>query len=227
MTQKFLLLFLLGTLLIVGDGFWILRTVSLPVVPSRACPEDAKLCPDGSSVSHIGPKCEFAECPGNNTRTSVQDFEKNTEKTAIDTSNWKTYRNEKYGFEVKYPSNPAWQIEESSPEIKAYRHIHIYPINPPPTRIDLGSEFVAITIQSNTTLAQERERIRSQNLDNIKEAERIYIGDEAAYHYFHTETPERTHFFFLEHAGRFLTISTTNYDMPEVKQILSTFKFTK
>lgn len=28
-----------------------------------ACPQDAKLCPDGSAVGRIGPNCEFAECP--------------------------------------------------------------------------------------------------------------------------------------------------------------------
>jgi hypothetical protein len=28
-----------------------------------ACPEDAKLCPDGSGVGRTGPNCEFAECP--------------------------------------------------------------------------------------------------------------------------------------------------------------------
>ncbi|KKT41258.1 MAG: hypothetical protein UW30_C0010G0014 [Candidatus Giovannonibacteria bacterium GW2011_GWA2_44_13b] len=52
-------------------------------------------------------------------KSQVQDFEKNTEKTTptnsqIDTSTWKTYRNEKYGFEVKYPSN--WQISERNME---------------------------------------------------------------------------------------------------------------
>lgn len=30
-----------------------------------ACTMDAKLCPDGSSVGRVGPKCEFAACPKN------------------------------------------------------------------------------------------------------------------------------------------------------------------
>ncbi|MBI2121040.1 MAG: hypothetical protein HYT94_05450 [Parcubacteria group bacterium] len=28
-----------------------------------ACPQDAKLCPDGSSVGRTGPNCEFSACP--------------------------------------------------------------------------------------------------------------------------------------------------------------------
>ena len=52
-----ILLALLGAL-----GFLLLG-------PSRhdgevACTEEAKLCPDGSSVGRVGPNCEFALCPG-------------------------------------------------------------------------------------------------------------------------------------------------------------------
>lgn len=35
----------------------------VPVQPV-ACTLDAKLCPDGSYVGRIGPRCEFAPCPG-------------------------------------------------------------------------------------------------------------------------------------------------------------------
>lgn len=30
----------------------------------QACTDDAKICPDGSSVGRTGPNCEFAPCPG-------------------------------------------------------------------------------------------------------------------------------------------------------------------
>jgi len=28
------------------------------------CTTEAKLCPDGSGVGRVGPKCDFAPCPG-------------------------------------------------------------------------------------------------------------------------------------------------------------------
>jgi|SRR3989338_41677 len=59
------------------------------------CIQDTKQCPDGSYVGRTGPKCEFANCP---TLSFGQS----------DTSNWKTYRNKKYGFEVRYPQ--SWRV---------------------------------------------------------------------------------------------------------------------
>lgn len=41
----------------------VLTPVSPPQV--TGCTEEAKQCPDGSSVGRTGPKCEFAACPTN------------------------------------------------------------------------------------------------------------------------------------------------------------------
>lgn len=61
------------------------------------CTQDVMQCPDGSYVGRTGPNCEFAQCP-------TSGGEK-LEGEMLDTSTWKTYRNEKYGFEVKYPGS--------------------------------------------------------------------------------------------------------------------------
>ena len=37
--------------------------------PQQACTEEAKICPDGSSVGRIPPACEFAPCPSTGTAT--------------------------------------------------------------------------------------------------------------------------------------------------------------
>jgi hypothetical protein len=55
-----------------------------------SCTADALECPDGSFVGRIGPKCEFAKCPGT---------------PAIDTSTWKIYTNTEQKYTVKYPSD--------------------------------------------------------------------------------------------------------------------------
>ena len=47
--------------------FWIWRAqdtdAPYPPVDGVACTADAKMCPDGSYVGRVGPRCEFAPCP--------------------------------------------------------------------------------------------------------------------------------------------------------------------
>lgn len=63
-------LFMAATLAILTaaiSGFAVER-MSEPLI----CRQDAKLCPDGSSVERVGPNCEFADCaagPGTATGT--------------------------------------------------------------------------------------------------------------------------------------------------------------
>lgn len=54
--QTIVLVVLLGVVVYV----YLPKTTEDPAV---YCTMDAKLCPDGSSVGRVGPKCEFAECP--------------------------------------------------------------------------------------------------------------------------------------------------------------------
>ncbi|HCP08304.1 MAG TPA: hypothetical protein DIT25_00685 [Candidatus Moranbacteria bacterium] len=41
--------------------------------PLMPCTKEAMLCPDGSTVGRIGPKCEFASCPENKVDSSCGD----------------------------------------------------------------------------------------------------------------------------------------------------------
>ena len=46
---------------VVGAQFFSQNSASSPT--PQACTEEAKICPDGSSVGRTGPNCEFAACP--------------------------------------------------------------------------------------------------------------------------------------------------------------------
>lgn len=53
---------ILALLIILGLAIsWKISKVNAPVVV--ACTEEAKICPDGSAVGRVGPKCEFSACP--------------------------------------------------------------------------------------------------------------------------------------------------------------------
>lgn len=62
MNHRTTLASLLGFALAVAAGACVKKDTN-PPDGKAACTEEAKVCPDGSSVARTGPNCEFAECP--------------------------------------------------------------------------------------------------------------------------------------------------------------------
>ena len=87
----------------VAVGSYYLWQKSASNSNQTACTMEAKLCFDGSSVGRTGPNCEFAACPSVSASPSI---------VADGTEGWQTYKNEEYGFEVKYPKE--WKSGEDS-----------------------------------------------------------------------------------------------------------------
>lgn len=97
----FILLIALVSVGIIGGAyFWSRVQFTKSAQPNiKACTQEAKLCPDGSSVGRVGPNCEFAACPQPAATPSNE------------TTGWKTYTDNKSGYSINYPS--AWMVEDS------------------------------------------------------------------------------------------------------------------
>ncbi|MFC1595206.1 hypothetical protein ACFL3E_02140 [Patescibacteria group bacterium] len=81
---------IVAVLILGGGGYYIFNNYQNI---DGGCTEELKICPDGSTVGRVGLNCEFEECP------EVAD------EIIDETSNWQTYKNEEYGFEIKYPQD--------------------------------------------------------------------------------------------------------------------------
>ena len=99
-----LILIVVAAVALGGGAFYYRAKIFSPAGP-KACTEEAKQCPDGSFVGRTGPNCEFAACPSGAASTTQ----------TVDTSNWKTYRNEEYRFEFRYPS--SYTISEPNKKV--------------------------------------------------------------------------------------------------------------
>jgi len=97
---KKIIIFLIPTLsFTIGALVWsiysgtIIDSASNDSSEQFTCTQEAKLCPDGSSVGRSGPNCEFAACP------NVQ------EQISQIPSDWLTYIDTAQGISFKYPKN--------------------------------------------------------------------------------------------------------------------------
>lgn len=85
----------------VAAGSYYLWQKSATNSNQTACTMEAKQCADGSYVGRTGPNCEFAACPNVSASPSA---------VTDETADWQTYKNEQYGFEVKYPDD--WRTSQ-------------------------------------------------------------------------------------------------------------------
>lgn len=92
----FLAIAVLLVLVGIFGGYFVLNQkkqiqapVPSPTPGEVACTQEAKICPDGSSVGRTGPNCEFSLCPAS---------------SSAETADWKTY-DDGDEFSFKYPAN--------------------------------------------------------------------------------------------------------------------------
>ncbi|OHA45895.1 MAG: hypothetical protein A3A80_04450 [Candidatus Terrybacteria bacterium RIFCSPLOWO2_01_FULL_44_24] len=147
-----------------------------------------------------------------------------------DISDWKTYRNEKYGFEFMYPND--WNIDSGSTQI--YKDLYVV-INPP---ISLKGHTNGISISSiaeynNQTLDEILAVIcKSDKIECIKNQNGVYysrVSSTNAYgqYVLIASIPiEKQLVMFEEELGDNESAKSINVSIENIfDQILSTFKF--
>jgi len=156
--------------------------------------------------------------------TSAPTFQPEITPLPDETANWKTYRNEEYGFEFKYPSD--WPIDNEAPRDESVIVVVLSRISE-----KFGREMIYVGVWDTKTNIWNtfEEFLNRRRLDHPIEdivigqtikAKRIYIpqGQDGPFN-----------IVAFEHMGKIYEFSATCAKESSVQydQILSTFKFTE
>ena len=190
-------------------GYLVYKQISLP--KQIGCTQEAKLCPDGSSVGRTGPNCEFAECP------------EITPPVVNETAGWKIYTNTEYEFQIKYPSD--WSVDQTAGGAYVYCDYQKRNLNPCTglNGLGIGAPGPGVQIRVDKITLEEFKKdwvvTKQENylLDGVQ-AQKI-VGSGII-----SMGPDQNVIFAVKD-GYSYVISYTEL-APIQNQILSTFKFT-
>jgi hypothetical protein len=139
----------------------------------------------------------------------------------IDTSNWKTYTNEQYGFEFKYPA--GWKFETNKNSVSLN--------SPENQKCELCRLDIVIAFDKNTKNFEAKNYYNGKNgilaFDNPSEDIEIKIDGRVAYKLFPTTGEVAGELVIIPLNGIFIRFDINYSKETELmlNQILSTFKF--
>ena len=140
-------------------------------------------------------------------------------KEEIDTSNWKTYRNEEYGFEVKYPEE--WEISSEKASGSQEQNTKLQ-FSVDFERLD-RQNFLSIHIFSNADTLPLIEWI-NKYLPNPNSYENITIDNMSGFRYNKNTMGNNVIQYIITYNERIYSINTIIADY-EFEAIVKSFKF--
>ncbi len=133
------------------------------------------------------------------------------------TRTWKVYRNQRFGFSIKYLS--SWKAEDTGGRYNPI--VVILPRHPNP------HEFYITVKVENRSLDEIRnsyaEFTRQSPASRFPEREIVFAGHRA-YQFTRTDNPG-FNAVYIPFSGNMYVVSAVRYDLAEVRQAMKTFQF--